>query len=59
VIILGTPTDIFPSVNIPVVAVAWAYTGFSPEETEGRITSVHERLLTPVQVSATQTGESK
>jgi CzcA family heavy metal efflux pump len=46
VVILQTPTDIFPSINIPVVAVAWTYTGLSPEETEGRITTVYERVLT-------------
>jgi multidrug efflux pump subunit AcrB len=48
VMILRTPTDIFPSINIPVVAVAWTYTGLSPEETEGRITTVYERVLTTV-----------
>src|ERR1700680_4556109 len=48
VIILRTPTDIFPSINIPVIAVAWTYTGLSPEETEGRITTVFERVLTTV-----------
>jgi len=47
VVILRTPMDIFPNINIPVVAVAWTYTGLSPEETEGRITTVYERLLTP------------
>jgi CzcA family heavy metal efflux pump len=46
VVILSTPTDIFPNVDIPVIAVAWTYTGLSPEETEGRITSVYERVLT-------------
>ena len=46
VVILGTPTDIFPNINIPVVAVAWTYTGLSPEEMEGRVTSVYERVLT-------------
>src|SRR5271155_1097877 len=46
VVIMRTPTDIFPSINIPVVAVAWTYTGLSPEETEGRITTVYERVLT-------------
>src|SRR6202522_2351248 len=46
VVILRTPTDIFPSINIPVVAVAWTYTGLNPEEMEGRITSVYERVLT-------------
>jgi len=47
-VILRTPTDIFPSINIPVVAVAWTYTGLSPEEMEGRITTVYERVLTTV-----------
>jgi CzcA family heavy metal efflux pump len=46
VMILRTPTDIFPNINIPVVAVAWQYTGMNPEELEGRLTSVYERVLT-------------
>src|SRR6202789_3174262 len=46
IVILRTPTDIFPSIDIPVVAVAWTYTGLSPEEMEGRITTVYERILT-------------
>src|SRR5271163_4374361 len=46
VVILRTPTDIFPSINIPVVAVAWTYTGLNPEEMEGRVTTVYERTLT-------------
>src|ERR1700741_245151 len=48
VIILRTPTDIFPNINIPVVAVAWQFTGMNPEELEGRLTSVYERVLTLV-----------
>jgi CzcA family heavy metal efflux pump len=46
VVILQTPTDIFPAIDIPVVAVSWTYTGLSPEEMEGRITTVFERVLT-------------
>src|SRR6201986_2219869 len=46
VVILRTPTDIFPNINIPVVAVAWSYTGLNPEEMEGRFTTVFERALT-------------
>src|SRR6201992_847107 len=46
IIIFRTPTDIFPNINIPVVAVSWTYTGLSPEEMEGRITTVYERVLT-------------
>src|SRR3954454_1096795 len=44
--ILRTPTDIFPNIDIPVVAVGWSYTGLNPEEMEGRLTSVYERILT-------------
>jgi multidrug efflux pump subunit AcrB len=45
-VILRTPVDIFPNINIPVVAVAWGYSGLNPEEMEGRLTSVFERTLT-------------
>src|SRR5277367_3517792 len=48
VMILRTPTDIFPDINIPVIAVAWQYTGLNAEEMEGRITTVYERILTTV-----------
>jgi multidrug efflux pump subunit AcrB len=46
VIILRTPTDIFPEIDIPVVSIAWQYTGLSPQEIEGRITTPYEKTLT-------------
>jgi multidrug efflux pump subunit AcrB len=46
IVILRTPTDIFPEINIPVIAVVWNFTGMSAEEMEGRMTSVYERVLT-------------
>jgi multidrug efflux pump subunit AcrB len=46
IVILRTPTDIFPEINIPVIAVVWNYTGMAAEEMEGRMTSVYERILT-------------
>jgi cytochrome c oxidase subunit 2 len=46
VLILRTPVDIFPNINIPVVAVSWTYTGLNPEEFEGRITLPYEKSLT-------------
>ncbi len=46
VMIARTPTDIFPNVNIPVIAVAWQYRGLNAEELEGRITTSYERVLT-------------
>ena len=46
VVILRTPTDIFPNIDIPVVSIAWTYTGLSPEELEGRVTTPYEKVLT-------------
>lgn len=43
-----TPTDIFPSVDIPVVAVAWQWRGLPPEEMAGRITRPFERALNSI-----------
>ena len=46
VVILNTPTDIFPSIDIPVISIAWQYTGLNPEELEGRVTTPFEKVLT-------------
>ncbi len=46
VVIMRTPTDIFPNINIPVISVAWSYTGLNPEEMEGRVTSPFEKAAT-------------
>ena len=44
--VLRTPIDIFPSINIPVVAVVFSYTGLSPDDMAGRIVTFYERSLT-------------
>ena len=46
VVILRTPTDIFPNIDIPVIAAAFNYIGLSAQEMEQRITSIYERSLT-------------
>jgi len=46
VVILRTPTDIFPNIDIPVVSIAWQYTGLDPEDLEGRLTTPYEKGLT-------------
>src|SRR4051812_13693315 len=46
VVIIRTPTDMFPTINIPVVSIGWTYTGLNPEEMEGRLTSPYEKVLT-------------
>src|SRR2546425_7281771 len=39
-------TDIYPQIDIPVVAAIWTYNGLPPQEMEGRITSMFERAVT-------------
>lgn len=41
-----TPTDIFPSINIPVVSVVWQYNGLEAKEMEQRFNYAEERSLT-------------
>jgi multidrug efflux pump subunit AcrB len=45
-IILRTPTDIFPNIDIPVISIAWTYTGLNPEDLEARLTTPYEKVLT-------------
>lgn len=45
-ILLRTPTDIFPAINIPVVSIVWQYSGLDAQQFEQRITYAHERILT-------------
>jgi len=44
-VLLRTPTDIFPEINIPVVSVVWWYNGLSAKEVEERIVYNHERMI--------------
>jgi CzcA family heavy metal efflux pump len=46
IVILRTPTDIFPNINIPVVSVLWNYGGLNAQEMSDRIVSQTERALT-------------
>ncbi len=45
-VLLRTPTDIFPSIDIPVVSIVWQYAGLNAQEIEQRIIFAHERALT-------------
>jgi len=45
-VLLRTPTDIFPSINIPVVSVVWQYTGLTAKDIEQRMVFTEERALT-------------
>ena len=52
IVLVGTvsvarmPVDLFPPMNIPVVAVATFYSGMPPEQVEGNITYHLERFFT-------------
>jgi CzcA family heavy metal efflux pump len=46
VVMMRTPVDIFPNIDIPVVSVIWTYTGLSPEQLSDRIVLPFERNLT-------------
>jgi CzcA family heavy metal efflux pump len=46
VVMLRTPVDIFPNIDIPVVSVIWNYAGMSPSELSDRIVLPFERSLT-------------
>jgi multidrug efflux pump subunit AcrB len=43
---LRTPTDIFPEIRIPIIAVVWGYTGLPPDEMSGRVMLQFQRALT-------------
>jgi CzcA family heavy metal efflux pump len=46
IVILRTPVDIFPDINIPVISVVWNYSGFAPSEMANRIVTNAERGIT-------------
>jgi multidrug efflux pump subunit AcrB len=45
-VLIKTPTDIFPSIDIPVVSVIWQYTGLPADQIANRIIYSEERALT-------------
>jgi multidrug efflux pump subunit AcrB len=45
-VILRTPTDIFPNIDIPVISVIWQYTGLDAQGIEQRLVYNHERAMT-------------
>lgn len=55
---MDTPVDMFPDVNIPVVAVVWTYNGLLPDEMAARINYFFERMVT-VQVNNIQSIQSE
>src|SRR5580692_2528502 len=55
---LTTPTDIFPNINIPVIAVVWSYNGLPPNDMSGRVIYYYERYMT-AQVSDIEHVESQ
>jgi multidrug efflux pump subunit AcrB len=48
VTVFRTPTDIFPNIDIPVIAVVQQYAGMSSDDMESRIVTPFERFLVTV-----------
>ena len=46
IVIIRTPVDIFPEINIPVISIIWQFTGMSAQDMADRIVSNTERGLT-------------
>ena len=57
-ILLRTPTDIFPAINIPVVSIIWQYTGLDAQEVEQRLVYTHERALSITVKRPSSSGSS-
>ncbi|MGH8094133.1 MAG: efflux RND transporter permease subunit [Chthoniobacterales bacterium] len=45
-VLMRTPTDIFPAINIPVVSVIWSFTGLPADQIAQRMVFTEERALT-------------
>src|ERR1700743_94844 len=45
-VLLRTPTDIFPNIDIPVISVIWQYSGLDAQNIEQRLVWIHERAMT-------------
>jgi multidrug efflux pump subunit AcrB len=45
-VLLRTPTDVLPEINIPVVSIIWNFTGLSAKDIEQRMVYTEERVLT-------------
>jgi CzcA family heavy metal efflux pump len=56
--ILGTPTDILPDIDIPIVSVIWTYGGLDADDMSKRVVGVCERAL-PTTVNNIQYTESQ
>ena len=45
-VLIRTPTDVLPEINIPVVSIIWNFTGLSAKDIEQRMVYTEERVLT-------------
>ena len=56
---LRTPTDIFPDIGIPVIAVVWTYSGLPPDDMSGRIVYYYERRSPPRSTTSSTSRASR
>src|SRR5919106_6185949 len=45
-VLMRTPTDVLPNINIPVVSIIWNYNGLSARDIEQRMVYTEEHVLT-------------
>ncbi len=48
IVLMRTPTDVFPNIDIPVVSICFNYSGLSPQLMQDRIVSPYSRFMTTV-----------
>ena len=56
---IKTPTDIFPNIGIPVVAVVWTYNGLPPDDMSGRVVYYYERTLSARSTTSSTSSPSR
>jgi multidrug efflux pump subunit AcrB len=49
VVLLRTPTDIFPEINIPVISLIWSYNGLEPQDMDcAKVCAADPTKVTPM-----------
>ncbi len=56
---IRTPTDIFPNIGIPVVAVVWTYNGLPPDDMSERVIYYYERTLSARSTTSSTSSRSR
>src|SRR6476646_1096527 len=57
-VLIRTPTDVLPEINIPVVSIIWNFTGLSAKDIEQRMVYTEERVLTTTVAQITAVSQT-